>query len=79
MSKVLILLFLFALAFTGCAPKIQTEYIYKDVYVPVKCNAKMPIKPTNDESFESHKQKMVYFLRAEALLKECIGANDESN
>ena len=51
MSKVLILLFLFALAFTGCAPKIQTEYIYKDVYVPVKCNAKMPIKPTNDESF----------------------------
>lgn len=79
MSKVLILLFLFALAFTGCAPKIQTEYIYKDVYVPVKCNAKMPIKPTNDESFESHKQKMLYFLRTEALLKECIGANDESN
>lgn len=79
MSKVLILLFLFALAFTGCAPKIQTEYIYKDVYVPVKCNAKMPIKPTNDGSFESRKQKMVYFLRAEALLKECIGANDESN
>ena len=79
MSKVLILLFLFALAFTGCAPKIQTEYIYKDVYVPVKCNAKMPVKPTNDESFESHKEKMVYFLRTEALLKECIGANDESN
>lgn len=79
MSKTLILLFLFALAFTGCAPKIQTEYIYKDVYVPVKCNAKMPIKPTNDESFESHKEKMVYFLRTEALLKECIGANDESN
>ena len=79
MSKVLILLFLFALAFTGCAPKIQTEYIYKDVYVPVKCNAKMPIKPTNDESFVSHKQKMLYFLRTEALLKECIGANDESN
>ena len=79
MSKVLILLFLFALAFTGCAPKIQTEYIYKDVYVPVKCNAKMPIKPTNDETFESHKEKMLYFLRTEALLKECIGANDESN
>ena len=79
MSKVLILLFLFALAFTGCAPKIQTEYIYKDVYVPVKCNAKMPIKPTNDGNFESHKEKMFYFLRAEALLKECIGANDESN
>ena len=79
MSKVLILLFLFALAFTGCTPKIQTEYIYKDVYVPVKCNAKMPIKPTNDGSFSAHKEKMVYFLRAEALLKECIGANDESN
>ena len=79
MSKVLIPLFLFALAFTGCAPKIQTEYIYKDVYVPVKCNAKMPIKPTNDGSFKSHKEKMLYFLRTEALLKECIGANDESN
>jgi hypothetical protein len=38
----------------------------------------MPIKPTNDESFESHKEKMLYFLRTEALLKECIGANDES-
>ncbi len=79
MSKVLILLFLFALAFTGCAPKIQTEYIYKDVYVPVKCNAKMPIKQQNDGSFKSHKEKMLYFLRTEALLKECIGANDESN
>ena len=79
MSKVLILLFLFALVFTGCAPKIQTEKSYKDVYVPVKCNAKMPVKPTNDESFESHKEKMLYFLRTEALLKECIGANDESN
>ena len=79
MSKVLILLFLFALAFTGCAPKIQTEYNYKDVYVPVKCNAKMAIKPTNDGNFESHKEKMLYFLRTEALLKECIGANDESN
>ena len=79
MSKVLILLFFMAISFTGCAPKIQTEKSYKDVYVPVKCNAKMPIKPTNDESFESHKEKMLYFLRAEALLKECIGANDESN
>ena len=79
MSKILVLLFLFTLVFTGCAPKIQTEYIYKDVYVPVKCNAKMPVKPTNDESFESHKQKMLYFLRTEALLKECIGVEDESN
>lgn len=79
MSKALILLFFMAISFTGCATKIQTEYIYKDVYVPVKCNAKMPIKPINDGSFETHKQKMVYFLKTEALLKECIGVEDENN
>ena len=79
MSKALILLFFMAISFTGCATKIQTEKSYKDVYVPVKCNAKMPTKPTNNGSFESHKEKMLYFLRTEALLKECIGVEDENN
>lgn len=78
MSKTLFLIFVFALLFTGCTTKeVQTEYIYKDVYIPIKCNAKMPLKPQNDGSFEADKQKMIYFVRVEELLKKCIGVEDE--
>jgi len=80
MSKILINLFFLApFVFTGCSTKTQTEYIYKDVYVPVKCNAKIPTKPINDRSFEAHKLKMIYFVKVEALLKECIGVKNENN
>lgn len=78
MSKVLILLFFIAISFTGCSTKTVTEYVYKDVYIPVKCNAQIPDKPLNDRSFDSHKQRMIYFLKVEALLKECVGVDNES-
>lgn len=74
MTKLVLISCFFALAFSGCSTKIQTEYIYKDVYVPVKCNAVVPTKPKNDGSFEADKQKMIYFLKVESLLKECVGA-----
>ncbi|MCI6988817.1 MAG: hypothetical protein MR902_04500 [Campylobacter sp.] len=56
---------------SGCASKERV--VYQDVYVPIKCPAKMPEKPKNKRSFESHKALMVYFLECESLLKECIG------
>ncbi|MCG3698876.1 hypothetical protein L5F42_03365 [Aliarcobacter butzleri] len=74
MTKLVLISCFFALAFSGCSTKTQTEYIYKDVYVPVKCNAIIPLKPKNDGSFEADKQKMIYFLKVESLLKECVGA-----
>ncbi|RBQ28412.1 hypothetical protein [Aliarcobacter vitoriensis] len=79
MTKLVLISFFFVLVFSGCSTKVQTEYIYKDVYIPVKCNATIPIKPKNDGSFESNKKKMIYFLRVESLLKECVGAEDENN
>ncbi|ABV67913.1 hypothetical protein Abu_1666 [Aliarcobacter butzleri RM4018] len=74
MTKLVLISCFFVLAFSGCATKTQTEYIYKDVYVPVKCNAVIPTKPKSDGSFEADKQKMIYFLKVESLLKECVGA-----
>jgi hypothetical protein len=74
MTKLVLISCFFALAFSGCTTKTQTEYVYKDVYVPVKCNATIPLKPKNDGSFEADKQKMIYFLKVESLLKECVGA-----
>ena len=59
----------------GCAFKEPT-IIYKEKLTPVRCNAVMPDKPNNDGSFEAHKAKMIYFLKCEDLLKQCIGIAD---
>ncbi|GKH61192.1 hypothetical protein CE91St25_15280 [Campylobacter ureolyticus] len=61
----------FLVIFTGCG--IKPEPVYKEVLIPVKCQAKMPVKPVNDGSFESHKNKMIYYLRCESTLKQCLG------
>jgi hypothetical protein len=76
MTKIILISCLFALAFTGCATKtkIETEYVYKDKYVPVKCNAAIPAKPKNNGTFEADKEKMIYYIKVESLLKECVGA-----
>lgn len=65
--RVFLSLFL-ALLFSGCA-----EVMYKDVYVPVACPLNLDEKPEFDGSFESAKELMGYFLRAEEKLKICIG------
>ena len=59
--------------FLGCArePKI----IYKQVLTPVKCAAQMPLKPRGDESFESHKELMKYFVECESVAKYCTGGD----
>ena len=48
-----------------------TESIRK---VEKKRKPKQLTKPKNDGSFEADKQKMIYFLKVESLLKECVGA-----
>lgn len=63
------------LALSGCASKDRV--VYKDVFVPVKCPLAMPTKPQNDGSFESHKAKMIYYLKCEESLKFCLGKEDE--
>lgn len=60
---------IFAWLFVGCAK----ETIYKDVYVPVKCQMELENKPVFDGSFESAKELMSYFLRTEEKLKICVG------
>ncbi|CUU82310.1 hypothetical protein [Campylobacter hyointestinalis] len=69
---------LLALLFTGCVNKHTPEpnIIYKEKLVPVKCNALMPIKPNNDDTFEADKAIMIYYRECESLLKQCIGIQD---
>lgn len=66
---------LFAVFFIGCAakPEIITKTQYQDVYVPVKCQVKIPEKPKFDKKdLQSAKALAVYYRQVEALLKECI-------
>lgn len=76
MTKIILIFCLFTLVFTGCATKtkIETEYVYKDKYVPVRCNAVIPAKPKSDGTFILDKEKMIYYIKVESLLKECVGA-----
>ena len=70
---------LFALIFTGCAAKPQISephIIYKEKYVPVRCNAKMPLKPKNDGTFETDKKIAVYYRDCEKKLKQCLGIKE---
>ena len=70
---------LFALIFAGCAAKPQTSephIIYKEKYVPVKCNAKIPVKPKNDGTFETDKKIAVYYRDCEKKLKQCLGIKE---
>lgn len=62
-------LILLALFLGGCASKTE----YKEVYIPMKCPLKMPLKPQNDSSFESHRDLMIYYLECENIAKKCIG------
>ena len=66
-----ILIVCFLALFTGCS--IKPEPVYKEVLTPIRCQAKMPVKPVNDGSFEAHKNKMIYYIKCESTLKYCLG------
>lgn len=52
----------------GCAAKEQAT---REVYVPVRCNLKMPLRPAAGESFEAHRALMSYLLKCEQIARDC--------
>ena len=63
----------------GCSskPEVIVKTQYQDVYVPVACIEKMPIKPKfSPENLESAKSLMGYFLTCEKLLEGCVNGSD---
>ena len=69
----------FALIFAGCAAKPQASepyIIYKEKYVPVRCNAEMPVKPKDDGTLETDKRIAIYYRDCEKKLKQCLGIKE---
>lgn len=69
------LIVLISLFLCGCVAK--EKIVYKDVYLPIKCSAQMPLKPTKNSDFKTHKSLMIYFLECESTLKHCLGLENE--
>ena len=54
---------------------MRTEY--KNVYIPIKCEVKIPAKPKFDpNNMQSALELAKYFQTCEALLKECANVGD---
>ena len=77
--RILVFFVALILLFSGCADKQVPEpsVVYKEKYMPVGCNAKMPDKPKDDGKFETHKAKMIYYRDCEKKLKQCLGIKEE--
>ena len=75
MKNNLIFLFVLTISVTlaGCADKnaqVMTEY--KEIYLPVKCQIKLPQKPEfNPNNPKSLKETIGYYRHIETLLKGC--------
>ncbi|QCD51214.1 hypothetical protein [Campylobacter californiensis] len=73
----IILLCLVIVLIGGCAsskPQIITQTKFQDVYVPIKCEAKLPAKPAyNQNNLQSAKELARYYAQVEALLRGCVG------
>ena len=65
------LLALFALTFSACASKPVYKVEIKEVFIPVKCNLKLPKKPQENGSFASHRALAKYYLEVEQIAKDC--------
>lgn len=69
----LISVFFILLLLSSCASSNQVKYIN----VPVRCNAKMPLKPLkNMKDFEYAKATMIYLRECENTLKQCLGVKE---
>ena len=77
--RILVFFVALVLLFSGCVNKQVPEpsVVYKEKYMPVRCNAKMPDKPKDDGKFETHKAKMIYYRDCEKKLKQCLGIKEE--
>ncbi|MBP3207873.1 MAG: hypothetical protein J6M21_06405 [Campylobacter sp.] len=69
-----ILVILYGLFSSGCSSKTRA---LNEVYIPVKCPLKMPLKPQNNGDFKSHKEMMIYYLECENIAIKCTGAKNE--
>lgn len=65
------LLALFVLTFSACASKPVYKVEIKEVFIPVKCNLKLPKKPQENGSFASHRALAKYYLEIEQIAKDC--------
>ena len=81
--KLIVSSLIVAFFMVGCSskPEVIVKTQYQDVYVPVACIEKMPIKPKYSPSdLQSAKELMSYFLTCEELLKGCVnGTNNKEN
>lgn len=68
--KNIIFLAFCSLIFAGCT-SIAYQIKTKEVYIPVKCNLKLPLKPQNNGTFEAHKELVIYYLKVEQIAKDC--------
>lgn len=76
--KLIISSLIVAFCLAGCSskPEVIVKTQYQDVYVPVACIEKMPIKPKfSSGNLESAKELMGYFLTCEELLKGCVNGS----
>lgn len=55
----------------GCAAKPIVKMEIKEVYIPVRCNLEIPLKPKENGSFESHKELSLYYREVEQIAKDC--------
>lgn len=70
MSRIALLLIL--IIFAGCAGRERT--VYKDVYIPQKCNISAPSRPTDTGDTVLNNALIIeYALRLENALKYCKG------
>ncbi|EAU00367.1 hypothetical protein [Campylobacter curvus] len=71
----ILVFFVLSILLVGCAakPEVITKTQYQDVYIPVKCQVKMPEKPKFDKKdLGSARALAVYYRQVEILLKGCI-------
>ena len=60
--------------FTACAPKTVTKIEYRDVFVPVKCNAPIPQRPEyNADPVMGVVDLLEYVEKLELVIKACTG------
>ena len=74
-TSIYILAFFCLIVFSGCASKPIVKIQTQKVYIPIKCNLKIPNKPLDDGSFQSHKDLAKYFLQVEQIAKDCVNGN----
>ena len=60
-----------ALIFSGCATK--ERIVTQEVYIPVKCQATKPVRPTKTNSYERNILNILeYTEKLEVLVDKCV-------